>query len=172
MDVHVVLYICDRWITGCVTPHLIDKPEVVHVAPLLPLHWRYLKDMFDGSQSRSFEIVMCQHVSTSSSVGYRVINSHVDTTINIGLWILKSASITSVMFWLVGSLRIGIPRAQHWLGFIKVFSILFPNHKPWPNLSITTSPDYIYIRLRLYILGYLPVQNIPLVKVRPCTLLM
>ena len=28
---------------------------------------------------------------------------------------------------------------RHWFGFIKNFSILFPNHNPFPNFSITHS---------------------------------
>ena len=110
------------------------------------LFWSsYIDDIlnicFDGSQSCSFEILMCQHVSNSSSVVYWVTNPHVYTTVDIGIWVLKSASIPSDLCLLVGSSHIGIPKYWHWLGFIKVFSILFPNHKPWKN---TSSESIVY----------------------------
>ena len=87
--------------------------------------------------------VISWHFSILSSVGCRVINAHVDPTINIGLWVLKYASITSGMFLSVGLSQIGIPKAWNYLGFIKVFFILFPNHNPLPNISIMNSPDSI-----------------------------
>ena len=102
-----------------------------------------LNTCFDGYQFCSFEIVMCWHVSISSYVGYRVIYPHVNPTIDIGIWILKSASITSGLCWLVGSSQIGIPKYWHLLGFIKVFSILLTNHNLWPNIIIITCHDSI-----------------------------
>ena len=102
-----------------------------------------LKIYFDGYQSHSFEIVMCRHVSISSYVEYRVINPNVYPTIDIGILVLKSASIFSGLCWSVGSSEIGMPKSLHWLRFIKIFSILFSNHKPCPNIIIMTSPDYI-----------------------------
>ena len=59
------------------------------------------------------------------------------------IWVSEYTSIPSGLCWLIGSSKIGIPKAWHWLGFIKVLSILFPNHKSCPNISIKTSPDSI-----------------------------
>ena len=101
------------------------------------------KICFDGSQLCSFKIIMCWHVSISSSVGYQVINPHLYPTINIGVWVLKSASIPSDLCWLIGLSQIDIPKSRHLLGFIKVFSVLFHNHKPWPKISSMTSLDSI-----------------------------
>ena len=112
-----------------------------------------LKICFDGSQSCSFEIVMCWHVSILSSVGYQAINPHVDPTIDIGIRVLKSASIISGLWLSVGSSQIGMPKARHWLGFIKIFSILLPNHKPCPNISITTSQESILYEVALVHIG-------------------
>ena len=86
---------------------------------------------------------MYQHLSISSSVGYRVINPNVDPTIYIGIWVFKFDSIPSGLCSLVGLSQIGMPKDWHWLGFIKMFSILFPKHNIWPNISIITSPDSI-----------------------------
>ena len=33
------------------------------------------------------------------------------------------------------------PKLWYWFGFISIFSILFPNHKPCPNSSIATSTE-------------------------------
>ena len=77
-----------------------------------------LKICLYWSQSCSSEIVMCRHVSISSSVGYLVINPHVDPTVNIDIWMFKTASIPSGMFRLVGSSQIGITKYHNWLGFI------------------------------------------------------
>ena len=52
-----------------------------------------LKIYFDGPQLYSFEILMCQNVPILSYMEYQVINPHVDPTIDIGIWVLKSASI-------------------------------------------------------------------------------
>ena len=41
----------------------------------------------------------------------------------------------------VGSIHICIPKFWHWFEFISDFSILFPNHKPCPNSSISTSAE-------------------------------
>ena len=86
---------------------------------------------------------MCCHVSILSYVGYQVINSLVYPTIYIYIWVLKSASINSGLCWSLGSSHNSVPKSQHWLGFIKVFFVLFPKHKPLPNISIMTSPDSI-----------------------------
>ena len=102
-----------------------------------------LKICFDGSQLCSFEILMCRHVSISSSVEYQVINTHVNPTIDIGKWALKYASIPSCMFWLVGLSHNGMPKYWHWLGFINFFSVLLPNHKPCLNIIIMPSHDSI-----------------------------
>ena len=51
------------------------------------------------------------------------------------------ASIPSFLFGSVGSSHIWIPNFWHWFGCISNFSMLFPNHKPFPNSSITTSPE-------------------------------
>ena len=50
-------------------------------------------------------------------------------------------SITSFLCGSVGSSHIWIPNFRHWFGFISDFSIIFPNHKPFPKSSITTSPE-------------------------------
>ena len=36
-----------------------------------------------------------------------------------------------------------MPKDWHLLWFIKDLSILFPNHKTWPNINIITSPNSI-----------------------------
>ena len=48
-------------------------------------------------------------------------------------------SISNFLCGSVGSSHICIPNFQHWFGFIGNFSILFPNHKPFPNPIISTS---------------------------------
>ena len=74
-------------------------------------------------------------------MGHRLIYPHIDPTINIGIWVLKSASTPSGLWLSVRSSQISMPKDWHWLGFIKAFSILQPNHKPWPNIGIMKSPD-------------------------------
>ena len=69
------------------------------VPPTLKISWRYVL-MYPN---RFFLIVMCRHVSISSSVGYQLINPHIYPTINIGIWVLKSASIPSGVCWSVRS---------------------------------------------------------------------
>ena len=97
---------------------------------------RIEKPLINPNQCRGVGIPICNEPTNQ----YR---PHVYPTINIGIWVLKSASITSGLYWLVGSLQIGMPKGWHWLCFIKVFSDLLPNHKPWPNISIVTYPDSI-----------------------------
>ena len=65
----------------------------------------------------------------------------VDPSIFIGTNRSYDASIPSFLCRLVGSLHIWIPNFWHWFGFISDFSILFTNHKPCTNSSITTSPE-------------------------------
>ena len=69
---------------------------------------------------------MCWQVSILSFMGYRVINQHLDLTIDIGIWVLESASITSGLFWSLGSSQIDIPEDRHWMEFIKVLSLQWP----------------------------------------------
>ena len=85
------------------------------------IHWSsyieyILKICLDGSQLCSSETVMRRHVSISSSMGFRLINQHVDPTISIGIWVLKSASIAISLCWSVGSSYIDFTRYRHWLG--------------------------------------------------------
>ena len=51
-------------------------------------------------------------------------------------WCLNS----QLHMWIIW-VNIWIPNFWHWFGFISDFSILFTNHKPCPNSSITTSPE-------------------------------
>ena len=104
-----------------------------------------LKICFDGYQFCSSETVMCLHVSILSSVEYREINPQVNPTIEIEVWVLKSASLLSGLCWFVGLSHIGIPKSWHWLGFIKNFFILFLNHNPWSIIDIMTPPWFHFI---------------------------
>ena len=132
-----------------------------------------LKICFDGPQLCSFEIVICWYVLIVSSVGYQLINPNVYPTIKIGISILKYSSIPSGLCWSVGSSQIDMPKAWHWIGIIKVSSVLLPNHKPCPNVSIMTSLySIVYEGVPVNIGIYVPVQNTPLVKVQLCTPLM
>ena len=114
-----------------------------------------LKLCFYGLQSCLYETVMCQYFSISSSVGYQVINPHMDITIDIGVWVLKYASISSDMCLSVGSSQIHIPKYWYWLGFVKVFSIVLPNHKPWTTIGIMTSPNFIVYEIAPVDIGIL-----------------
>ena len=106
----------------------------------------YIEDIlricFDGSQLCSSEIVMCRHVSIYSSVVYQVINPHVYSTINIGIRVLKYASIPIALCWLVRSSHIGTPKARHWLRFIIVFSIMLPKPKHWSKYKDSGLPQF------------------------------
>ena len=53
----------------------------------------------------------------------------------------SDVSIPSFLCGLVGSSHILIPNFWHWFGFISDFHILFPNHKPCTNSSITIYPE-------------------------------
>ena len=53
----------------------------------------------------------------------------------------SDASIPNFLCGSVGSSHIFISNFLRWFGFISDFSILFTNHKPYPNSSIITSPE-------------------------------
>ena len=52
----------------------------------------------------------------------------------------SDASIPSFLCGAAGLLHIWIPNFLRWFGFISYFSILFLNHKPFSNSSISNSP--------------------------------
>ena len=68
-------------------------------------------------------------------------SQQVDPSIVIGMNRYYDNSIPSFLCGLVGSLHILILNFRHWFGFISDFSILFPNHNPFPSSSITTSTE-------------------------------
>ena len=143
MDGHVIMDICDRWNTGCLTPHLIDWTDVEHVANFLLLHWRYLEYVFWWIP---IVFIWISNVLTCLNLVIDGIPSNKYTcryTIDIVIWVLKYSSIPSGLFWSVESSKIGMPKYQYLLGFIKSFPIMLPNHKTWPNIIIMTSPDSI-----------------------------
>ena len=53
------------------------------------------------------------------------------------LWLLNS----QLHVWVIRFIAYLDPKLSALVGFISYFSILFPNNKPWPNSSITTSPE-------------------------------
>ena len=61
-------------------------------------------------------------------------------SIAIGIKRSSDASMPKFLCESVDSSHICIPNSWHWYGFFIDFSILFPNHKPYPNYIITTSP--------------------------------
>ena len=62
-------------------------------------------------------------------------------SVSIGKKRSSDASITNFLCGSVGYLHLCIPNFRHWIGFISDFPILFPNHKPLPNFSVTTSTE-------------------------------
>ena len=60
--------------------------------------------------------------------------------IAIGMKLSSENSITNFLCGSVGSLNICIPKFRHWFGFISDFTILFTNHRLFPNSSITNYP--------------------------------
>ena len=122
------------------TLHLGDWPEVEHVDPLLLLHWRSvwwipIVFIWNSNVSTCLNIVIFGVPINEATFGSHYWHWY--------MGVLIFASITSGLCWLLGSSNIGIPKVRYLLGFIKVISILLPNHKPWPNINIMTSPDSI-----------------------------
>ena len=107
--------------------------------PALNIYWRYILMGHNLVNLKHW----CVEMSQSCHLWVTKLNPHMDSTINIGIWVLKSASIPSGLCWLVGSSHICIPKFWHWLVFIKVLSILFPNRKHCPNIIIINSLDSI-----------------------------
>ena len=143
MDGHVILYICDNWISQCLITHLINQPEVEHTAPLLLIHWIYIEYMFWWipivfiwyiNVSTCINIVICGIPINKSTCGSHHWNW--DMGIKICLhsqWPLLTSRV--IKDWYSKSLAL--------IGNIKVFSVLLPSHKTCPNISIINSPDYI-----------------------------
>ena len=65
----------------------------------------------------------------------------VDPPIDIGMKRFSNSSIPNFLCGSFGPFHIYIPYFWHRFGFISDFPILFPNHKPFPNSSINTSPE-------------------------------
>ena len=97
--------------------------------------------LFNGFQSNSSYRRIFWHSWNSLPVRACVTIPKSDPSIFIGMNRSSDASNTSFLRGLVGSLYIWTPNFRNWLGFISDFSILFPNHKPCPNSSISTSPE-------------------------------
>ena len=143
MGDHSILGMCDRWSIGCLNPHFIDWSGVKYVAPLLLLHWIFFENMFwwitivfirKSNVSTCLNLVICRIPSNKSTCGSH--NWRWDMGVKICLnsqWYITIDRV--IADWYTKILDL--------LGFIKVFSILFSYHKPWPNLKIMTYPDSI-----------------------------
>ena len=119
----------------------IDASMKILTFPILLLHWRYFKKIFDGSQSHSYGRIILWTLCSRLSVVGCVTSPQADPYIFIGINRSSDSSILSFIYGSVGSLHIWIPNFWPWFGVISNFSILFPNHRPCLNSSITASPE-------------------------------
>ena len=119
----------------------IDVSMKIWTVPVLLLHWRNFKKIFDESQSNLSDRRIFWHSWSLLSVGVCVTIPQFDPSIVIGANRSSDASIPSFLCGLVGSSHTWIPHFQYCFGFISDFSIIFTDHKPYPNSGITTSPE-------------------------------
>ena len=96
---------------------------------------------FDGFQSNSYGSRICWQSWISLSVVGCMMTPQVDTLISIGTKRSSEYSIPNYLCGSVGSSHICIPNFWHWFEFTGKFSILFPNHKSYPNSSMPTSTE-------------------------------
>ena len=105
---------------------------------LTGLIYMRLNTIWSGNVSACLNLFICGVISNKSTCGSHC--QHLDMGIKICIH-----SQFTVMIGRVS--QIGIPKSHHWLGFIKCVSILLPNHNPWKNISIMTSPNSIVYKV-------------------------
>ena len=153
MHGHLILDIGDMCSIGFLTTHLIDWTEVEHVATLILLYWRYFENIFwwipivfiwNSNVLTCLNIVICGIPSNKSTCG----SHHLYWDMGVKMFLNHQFNILIgrvIAYWYT--------KNWHGLEFIRVFSILFPNHKPWPNIGIMTSTDSILYEVAPALIG-------------------
>ena len=147
------IYLSNSWIPEASLHWIVGGTYRTFLPTILMYRWKFelflysspiegfSNKFFDGTQSNSYDRRIFWHSWSSSLVGGCVTRPLVDPSVFIRKNRSSDASIPSFLCGSVGSSHIWIPNFWHWFGFISDFYILFTNHKPCKNSSITTSPE-------------------------------